>query len=333
MRVHNPVVLTLIAAIALIAPQSQDIQAFRDSFAMRKAEFPSETADPAIVKCMDVMIFRLKAEVDSKTTPDQVETILNQYTKAIQAEETSSTEYGSVGASVSFGSGRVAIGVRMGAAARLRVFNAVSGQQIAVPRALDWSYQYDALPQFLPGGMLVVNGPTIQDAGVRYAYRVLFLKPNAGQFQLFRSIRGVWTLQEETESHLRINGLVASINTIDPPKAFFTDNATRLFHRNTIYELDQTPFRVRMTSFGASALRAVDEWMAQALKDSQTDVQKQFVAAYGRDPKMLESYSEKVMLPDSFEVSLKFDKTFVFVVQSKDMKETVKSMRIAEGIQ
>lgn len=295
---------------------------------MRKAEFPSETADPAIVKCMDVMIYRLKAEVDAKTTPVQVEKILNLFARAVQTAELSSTEYGSMGGAVSFGAGRVAIGVRMGAAARLRVFNSVSGQSITVPKALDWSYQYDIQPQFLPGGMLVVNGPGIQDAGVRYGYRILFLKPSSSGFQLSRAIRGVWTLDEETESHLRINGLVASINTIDSPKSFFTDSVTRLFHRNTIYELDQMPFRVRMTSLGTSAIRAADEWMAEAIKNPKTDQQRQFVEAYGKEPQMLESYSEKVVLPDSFEVTLKFDKTYVFVVQSKGMKEVVKSMRI-----
>lgn len=320
--------LTLVATSLLLFTGTQDSNAFRDSFNKRSSEYPLEKADPAIVKCMDIVAERLRKEVKTSTAQEKVEEIVNSFYRSLQAEESFESGYRSMSASMSFGPGRVAVGVRMGAAARLRVFNAVTGKPITMPKALDWSYQYDTQPQFLPGGMLLVNGPGIQDAGVRYGYRVLFLKSTPAGYQQYQALRGVWTLEEESESHLRVNGAVASLNTIDIPKAFFTDNTTRLFTRNTIYELDQIPIKVRSTSLGTSAIRAVDEWMAEALADAKSDLQKEFVAAYGKERQMIEEFSEKVLTENTYEVRLKFEKTFVFVVESKNMKETVKSLKI-----
>lgn len=326
-NVHNSIVLTLVATSLLLLSGAQDTQGFRDSFAMRKADYPLEKPDPAIVKCMDIVAERLRKEVKAASL-QKVEDIVNLFYRSIQAEESFESGYRSISAAMSFSPGRVAVGVRMGAAARLRVFSTATGKPIAVPKALEWSYQYDAQPQFLPGGAILVNGPGIQDAGVRYGYRVILLKPSETGFKLQQSIRGIWTLEEESESHLRVNGLVASLNTIDLPKAFFTDNTTRLFTRNTIYELDQTPIKVRSTSIGTSAIRIVDEWMAQAIKNPDAELEKLFVGAYGKEPQMIEEFSEKVISEDSFEVTLKFEKTFVFTVESKGGKETVKSLKI-----
>ncbi len=306
----------------------QDVQAFRDAFAMRASEYPTEKVDPAIVKCMDIAMTGLRKGVKGANESQKIQSILDGYIRAIQAEETFATEYSSISGAMSFGAGRVAIGVRMGAVSRLKVFNASTGAAIPVPKALDWSYRFEAKPQFAPGGLLIVNGPGIQDAGVRYAYRILFLKGANGKYDIQQALRGLWTLEDESESHLRVNGLVASVNTIEPPKAFFTDNVTRLFIKNTIYELDQMPMKVRMTSSGSNAIRVVDEWMSQAMANPKTDLQKQFVNSYGKERQMVDSFSEKVISDDTYEVNLEFEKTYTFIVKSKGLKESVESMKI-----
>lgn len=295
---------------------------------MRKSDHPTEQIDPAIVKCMDIAMAKLRKEVKTASASGKVQGILDTFYRSLEAEESFETSYRSISGAMSFGAGRIAIGVRMGQVSRLRVFNATSGQVIPVPKALDWSLSFDAQPNFLPGGMIAVNGPGIQDAGVRYGYRLLFLSPTPTGYKLAQAIRGVWTLEDESESHLRLNGLVASVNSIEPPKAFFTDNTTRLFATNTIYELDLVPFKVRSKSLGTSAIRAVDEWMAEAMADAKTDLQKEFVAAYGKEREMIEEFSEKVLSENTYEVRLKFEKTFIFTVESKNMKETVKSLKI-----
>ncbi|MBC8063670.1 MAG: hypothetical protein H7Y17_02480 [Chlorobia bacterium] len=274
------------------------------------------------------MIAKVRAGATSKSTPDEVAKILNPFAIAIQGEEAFDTSYRNVGGSVAFGQGRIAIGVRMGTVARLRAFSTVSGNSISVPSALDWSLQFDAQPRFLHGGLLVVDGPGIQDAGVRYAYRILFLKPSEKGFQLGRSMRGIWTLAEESDSHLSIDGTMGTVRNIVEPKSFFTDSTTRLFVHETVYEMNQWPFRTRLENFGNSALQAVDNWMAASMVSAKTELQKQFVNAYGKEKQMIESYQERLSGVDSFEVTLKFDKTFVFKVQLSNAKYQVMYLKV-----
>lgn len=307
----------------------QEAKDFREAFAMRGEDHATETPDPAIQKCMDMVMQKLRKDTSASSTPAQIEQVVNYFAKAIASEDTMSTDFRSMGAAVSWGFGRVAIGVRMGSAARLRVFNTVTGGLIAVPSALDWSYQFETKPLFLPGGMLVVDGPGIQDAGVRYGYRVLFLKPSDNGFRMLRSMRGVWTLGDgEEDSHLQIKGVLGTVSTIEEPKAFRTSNAERLFAKSTTYELDTFPFKVKTVTFDRAAIRAVDDWMAEAMKTPKTDLQREFAASYGKEPDDIVDYSEKLVNPDTFEVRLSLGKVYVFTVQSKASKYVIKSMKI-----
>lgn len=295
---------------------------------MRKSDHPSDKADPAIKKCLDLMIARLRTEATSKSTPDEVAKILNPFAVAIQGEEAFDTSFRNVSGAVAFGQGRIAIGVRMGTVSRLRAFSTVSGKPIPVPTALDWSLNFESRPSFGPGGILIVDGPGIQDAGVRYAYRILILRPSDKGFLLGRSIRGIWTLGEESDSHLSINGTVGTVRRIVEPKSFFTDSTTRLFAHETVYEMDQWPFRTRSENFGNSALQAVDRWMDTAMVSAKTDLQKQFVKDYGKEKQMIESYKERLAGDDMFEVTLNFNKTFVFKVQLLSAKYQVLSLKV-----
>ncbi len=315
--------LTLLLTTALLISPIQDIQAFRDVFAMRKSDQATEAIDPAIVKCMDMIALKLLAEVRQTSSPIEVKEVLSGFSEAVKQEETFETSFRSFGASISIGSGRTAIGVRMGAVGRLKVFNTSTGKPIPVPKALEWSYQFDVKPHLLFGGMLVVDGAGIQDAGVRYGYRILFLRIGKSGYSMGKSMRGVWTLSDDSESHFRMNGLTASVNTIEQPTAFFTNNSARLFERNTIYELDKWPIRVRMTSMGSAAIRAVDKWMSEAIANPVTPDQKRFVEAYGKERLMIDTFTEKVISEDKFEVTLKFEKSFVFSVLMKGRTETV----------
>lgn len=295
---------------------------------MRKSDHPTEQIDPAIVKCMDIAMAKLRKEVKGASSAGKVQGIMDTFYRSLEAEESFETSYRSISGAMSFGAGRIAIGVRMGQVSRLRVFNSTSGQVIPVPKALDWSLSFDAQPNFLPGGMIAVNGPGIQDAGVRYGYRLLFLSPSPNGYKLAQAIRGIWTLEDESESHLRVNGLVASVNTIESPKSFFTDNTTRLFATNTIYELDQVPFKVRSKTLGTAVIRAVDEWMAEAMKSSGNELSKKFAESYGTEKQMLEGHKEEVQSPDSYIVTLTFEKTYKFVVKGESRGFRIVSVEV-----
>jgi|GEM_PF-3209276 len=277
------VALTL--AIAFPPAQAPEVKAFQDAFALRKAEFPSEKPDAAIQKAMDILIDKLRKDTTGNSTIDDVAKILNPFTRAVQREEVFSTSYASIGGAVSRGFGRVAVGVRMGAASRMRVFSAASGKPVPTPKEFDWQYQYDSNPILMSGGKVVVDSPGIQDAGVRYGYRVWVLNTAADGIKVAKRLDGVWTLEDETNGHMSLEGTTLTLSTIDDPKTFLTTSPERLFTRITTYDLS-TPIPTRLKSDAKDPIfRQLDDWMYHAIKSPSTDLEKRFQKAFGPTPK------------------------------------------------
>lgn len=309
------VAFLLASSLALSGLQS-DVKAFQNAFALRQSEMATAKLDPGVAKAMDILIEKLRRDTDGNTSAEEVTKMLNPYSRAVSTEEVFPTTYASLGASISRGMGKIAIGVRMGAVSRLRVFNAATGKPVAVPKAFDWQYQYHANPIILSGGKVLVDSPAIQDAGVRYTYRVSFLNPGPNGYTLARQLTGIWTLGDEGDGHLSIGGDTMTLSTIDAPKSFITTSPERLFTRVTTYDLGGTAPRSTKTEVKEPTFRALDDWMAAAMKAPKTELEKRFVKAYGKEPRILETWSIKRQ-DKAIYIELIAEDKFVFLIERK----------------
>jgi hypothetical protein len=338
-------VLALIASCVIVFGGAQsDLKQFRDAFALRLGDAPTSKPDPAIQKCMAIITNRIRKETSPSSPPAKLEQVLNFYARGVEAEKTLETDYQSMSGAVSWGQGRVAIGVRMGAVSSLNVFSTVTGKPIALPTTFrvgigrspgpnhavnfSWLLNRDCRPSFLGGGMLMVDSPGIQDVGVRYAYDVWFLEPGHGEYPTATTMSGMWTLGNDGESHLQVDGATLILRSLDSPTAFTTDNVTRLFERVTTYQLgagNPTLVKIEMKELD---LRDLDAWMKRAMGRQTTDLEKQFVAAYGKKPQMLEEYKSTSSGLSKSTIELKFDKTFTFQVTRGAIGFTVDSLSV-----
>jgi len=324
-------VLALIASCVITLGGAQgDLKQFRDAFALRLGDAATAKPDPAIQKCMAIIANRIRKETSPSSSPAKLEQVLNFYGRGVEAEQTLETDYRSIGGGVSWGQGRVAVGVRMGAVSSLNVFSTVTGKPITLPQTyrsgigrspgpnlsvnIEWLPRRDCNPSYLPGRMIMVDSAGIQDAGVRYAYDVWFLEPGKGEYPTATKMSGVWTLGDEKDSHVQVDGLTLTLRSLDPPTAFTTDNVTRLFETDSIYQLGAGNPTLVKTETKDRDLRELDSWMKRTMGRQTTDLEKQFVAAYGKKPQMLEEYKVTSTGLSRSTIELKFEKTFAFQV-------------------
>ncbi|OJU61404.1 MAG: hypothetical protein BGO01_04765 [Armatimonadetes bacterium 55-13] len=307
-----------------LSPAQADVKAFRDAFALRSDDVASAKPDAGVIKAMDILIDKLRKDTNNGSTGEDIENMLGPYSRAIAAEEIFPTTYPSLSGAVTRFRGRVAVSVRMGAVSRMRVFELSSGKVVPVDKAFDWMYQYDAQPNSTFDGGIVVNAPGIQDAGVRYGYRVYFLKPSAGKYITTKRFDGVWVLEDESNSHFSQPGAEVVLHTLDVPLSYFTSSPEKLFIRKVTYSVRLgTPTLVSEQKEQPS-MRALDAWMAKAMKNPQTTLEKSFKKAYGTERQMLEGWSSKKDGANE-KITLNLEEKFVFTIRKQGSSYSVLS--------
>ncbi|MGV3616412.1 MAG: hypothetical protein ACO1SV_13865 [Fimbriimonas sp.] len=158
------------------------------------------------------------------------------------------------------GGDREVVGVSVGPFSRL--LGRDRRGPLAFPKRFDLVRQFEAIPRFV-GKWLLVDGAGIQDAGVRYGYRVAYLAPTGKGFEIKRDWKGVWTLDEEPHAHLELRGTRMTLRTIEEPKTFFTSNVERLFAVSESWDLSRgLPRLLKTDRHEFNLMRAVDDWIA-----------------------------------------------------------------------
>jgi len=296
----------------LIPAQAQEVRAFKDAYAHRKADCPREKPDPAIVKAMDILIERIER------TPKNADVakVLAPFAKTIARKDASSTEYANVGGSISRGYGRQAIAVWMGGVSRMRVFDVATGKPVPLPKIFDWQDGYDTIPTILPGGKIVVDSPGIRDAGARYDYRVWFLSTKANALKTVKRLEGTVCLDDPGD-RFKLHGHTLVLDTFDDPKSFNISQSQPLFRRVMTYDLSGAVPTLRKTSFDDPTLKAVDDWIARAVRSPKTGLQRRVAKTWGKDRMNWEYQSSKATKTGSTtKLELNVGDKFVFTLRN-----------------
>ncbi len=320
--------LALTAIFVAANPAQSPTAEFKKAFADRKGNIASAKADPAIVKCMDIVIQDLAKQFKDNSGEEQVDAAVRKFEIEIKGVNVGSTDYRSMGGAFSRTKGRLAVGVRMGGVSRLRVFDTASMKQIKLPSELDWVYGFDSRPTFLSWGMLTVDAPAIKEMGIRYAYRFHFLKDEGSNYSIAETQQGTWNLPGEHEdSHVEIHGDTVTLRTIEPPKSFIVSDAAGLFKTFKILVVEQWPQKTRMTGLNNDGVHFLDKWMGEAMKSPKDQMQREFAKLYGKKPRVLESHKFSIYEEEFYKLTLTFDKTYEFIVEP-GFEYKVKSFKV-----
>lgn len=279
--------LVLSALILLASQNDTDVIAFQRAFSEHKAEVPSKSVDPGIDRAMNILIGRLLLEPQKNVEPT-----LAKFARAVEGADSYVTSFSSVDGNVVRDRNRIAILVRMGAVSRLRLFDAKSQANLPLPATYDWRVGYSSIPHLTKSDEIIVDGFSIQDAGVRYGYIVTVLKAGRKGYVEQAAYQGGWVLEDQGESHLRLSGRILTLKAIDEPKSFFTSSAEVALSSVRTVDLSGTKPRIVRQVALAPELRGIDRWMQAATTNPKTASERAFAKAYP-SPAMLESWTIK----------------------------------------
>lgn len=193
-----------------------------------------------------------------------------------------------------------------------------AGKELEIPKSLRLIKRYAANPQFV-GSILVVIQPSVQDMGVRYGYRTAFLTSTNVGFQTAKELVGVWTVGDEQDSHLIIDGTRVTARTLDQPRHFFTSSPERLFRTVTTWDLSGSTPRLRSTQRFDLEMRAIDQWMGVALRAAKpTATQTRFRKSWDAQTPMLEGW-KLAKTPKGSEVTLELGRRYRFRVAKQGL--------------
>lgn len=207
------------------------------------------------------------------------------------------------------------VGVTIGSWSRVRGRDAKTGNLI-FPSSLDLIARYDAAPAFV-GRSLIVVQTSVQDAGVRYRYRVNILEPVGDAYRKTETLAGTWTYGDSPEACLSINGTEVTLRTLEEPKTFFTTNADRLCRTTSVWDLSGVRPRRKRVMRSDLEIRAIDRWIGEALATKRPDAGREaFKKAWGSDRPMLEGWKQKKVSGGS-EVTLDLNQRYRFRVTTR----------------
>jgi hypothetical protein len=155
------------------------------------------------------------------------------------------------------------VGVKIGGWSHLRARNR-AGKDLKLPKSVELIPDFSTSPLFV-GQTLALVHTSLQDAGVRYRYHTSFLAPIADGFKMIRTVSGIWTLDDDPDAHLKIDGTTVTLRTIDEPKHFFTTNPERISRSTSRWDLSGATPRLKGTHLQDLEIRAADAWMGTAL--------------------------------------------------------------------
>ena len=233
-----------------------DVEAFRAAWQASSAVVVGPKPDAKVQKALDALASGVIARVSHGSTVDAA---LKLFEAAIRPMPEFTSDPSSLGASTYKDGDRWLVNVRMGFASSVVAFDR-SGKRLGTPAAQRWSFRYAG--GFRPVGKLILfDAESIQDAGVRYAYRYAFLRRTPQGYVSAGTLSGAWAFTDSDETPLRQQGSQLIVRSLDPPKSFFVASPVLLLRREETWDASGQTVRRRATRLLDLDVRAVDDWL------------------------------------------------------------------------
>lgn len=249
-------------ALVFLAPNPvpPEVAQFKAAFASRRGNVAEEKADPAISKCLNLMIAATKSELrahqnDLKKAGDRAAAMIKSVYRVDKfGNGPVVDEYGFGYVSTYRLGGCLMIVARMGAATRIVAYD-MDWHNLALPPEFSWGTPWNRLPSVLPSGVILVWGDSIQVMGMRVGLRMLWLKHEGRRLRKLREFENGTTI-EYVEPQIKGNRVTAY--TIDNPRSFFVSASTPVFGRLTTWDCSSGRPRLIAVQLLHQPLRAID---------------------------------------------------------------------------
>ena len=233
-----------------------DVEAFRAAWQASSAVVVGPKPDAQVQKALDALASGVIARVSHGST---VEAALKPFEAAIRQKPEFTSDPSSLGASTYKDGDRWLVNVRTGFASSVAAFDR-SGKRLGTPASQRWSYRYAGTFRSV-GGLILFDGESIQDAGVRYRYRYAFLRRTAQGYASAGTLSGEWAFTDGGERPLREDGPRLTVLSLDPPRSFFVASPVLLLRREETWDASGQTVRRLATRLLDPDVRAVDDWL------------------------------------------------------------------------
>lgn len=231
-----------------------DVEAFRAAWAASSAIQAEERPNAKIQVALDRLAEGVVSRVAHGST---VEAALKPYIAAIKKGEGSTSDSASLDAKIFRDGDRWLVDVRMGYASSVSAFGRKG--RLTLPAPVRWSYrQFGGF--FRTGSLLAFDGMSLSDAGVRYSYRLAFLRRTAQGYVDAGAATGFGTYDSD-EARLVAKGSRVIVKGLDAPRAFFVSNAENLLRREETWDTSGPVARRNRVRLLDPDVRAVDDWL------------------------------------------------------------------------
>ncbi len=231
-----------------------DVEAFRAAWNAASAVQAGERPSPPIQAALDRLATGVLSRVARGST---VEAALKPFRAAVKRGDSVSSP-GSLDARVFRDGDRWLVDVRMGYASSVSAYDR-SGKRLAVPASMRWSYrQFGGF--FRTGTLRAFDGMSLSDAGVRYAYRLGFLRRTAQGYVSAGEATG-FSNYNVNAPRLVAKGARIVVNRLDSPRSFSVSNAETLLRRTETWDTSGPVARRVATRLLDPDVRAVDDWL------------------------------------------------------------------------
>lgn len=234
-----------------------DVEAFRAAWQTAAKVEVSEKPSAAVLAALDRLAEGVRARALRGST---AEASIRPFAAAIGTGE-STSDPASLDATTYRDGDRLLVDVRMGYASSVSAFDR-AGRRLLVPASLRWSYRQFG-PFFRVGSALAFDATSLSDAGVRYSFRLGFLRRTVQGYVGGGTVSGFSTydFDAESEPRLIVKGGRVVVNSLDSPRSFFVSNADRVLRRSETWDATGPVARRVATRLLDPDLRAVDDWL------------------------------------------------------------------------
>jgi hypothetical protein len=258
--------LPLLLSLLLTPPAlPKDVAQFKAAFAARRNDTPGETPDPAISKCLGIVLAAVDGCLREHPQAGQkdVERWVAPFASAVANPadpEPPADDLRNIAVESCVQDGLTFIVVRMGAVTRTVVFDR-SWHPLDLPKEFYWSSPWGRFPVRVRGGSILVWGDSIEALGSRAGLRLLWLKHRGRRLLKVGEYEAVTTLD-----YLRptVVGNRVTTYTVDNPRSFYVSSATPIFGRLTTWDCASGRPRLVGVQLLHQTLRAIDHaaWAA-----------------------------------------------------------------------
>ncbi|GEM_PF-4692842 len=230
-----------------------DVDAFRVAWQAASAVVADEKPNAKLQVALDRLAEGVVARVAHGST---VQAALKPFLAIVKNGDAVS-DPGSLDATAFRDGDRWLVNVRMGFASSVSAFG--KNGRLALPPDLRWSYR-EFGSFFRTGGLIAFDATSLSDAGIRFGYRLSFLRRTPQGYASAGTAKGTWLYEGAPGLRLVAKGDWIILLSLDPPRAFFTDNATALVRRRSTWSAKGSVVRLVRTE-PLDPVRAADDWL------------------------------------------------------------------------